>query len=107
MYFKTLIIHKNKKPIEVAISLKVNWNQVEEVYKDFWKLNNLYYLSNIYEDIKNEISSLVEVYQILKERGMLGESKKWVRILHGISILEEYRDRLEKEVRKYEENCRY
>ena len=60
------LFHKNKKPIEVAISLKLNWNQVEEVYKDFWKLNNLYNLSNIYEDIKDEIPSLVEVYQILK-----------------------------------------
>ena len=63
--------------------------------KPLCRFGNLYNLSNTYEDIKDEIPSLVEVYQILKERGMLGERKKWVKILHGISNLEEYRDRLE------------
>jgi hypothetical protein len=93
LYIKTLsLFHKGKKPIEVAISLKLNCNQVEESYKDFWKLNNSYSFCSVYEDIKDEIPSLVELYQICKERG-------WVRILHGISNLEEYRDRLEKEIR--------
>jgi hypothetical protein len=85
--------------MEVAISLKLNCNQVEESYKDFWKLNNSYSFFSLYEDIKDEIPSLVELYQICKERGFLDEIKKWVRILHGISNLEEYRDRLEKEIR--------
>jgi hypothetical protein len=93
LYIKTLsLFHKGKKPIEVAISLKLNCNQVEESYKDFWKLNNSYSFCSVYEDIKDEIPSLVELYQICKERG-------WVRILHGISNLEEYRDRLEKGIR--------
>jgi hypothetical protein len=36
LYFKTLsLFHKGKKPIEVAISIKINCNQVEESYKDF------------------------------------------------------------------------
>ena len=107
LYIKALsLFHKDKKPIEVAISLKLNCNQVEELYKDFWKLNNSYSLFSVYEDIKDEIPSLVELYQICKERGFLDEIKKWVRILHGTSNLEEYRDRLEKEIRKCEENRR-
>ena len=68
LYIKTLsLFHKGKKPIEVAISLKLNCNQVEESYKDFWKLNNSYSLFSVYEDIKDEIPSLVELYQILKK----------------------------------------
>jgi hypothetical protein len=55
LYNKALsLFHKYKKPIEVAISLKLNCNQVEELYQDFWKLNNLYNLLSIYEDIKDE-----------------------------------------------------
>ena len=108
LYFKTLsLFHKGKKPIDVAISLKLNSNQVEEIYKDFWKLNNYYSLLSVYEDIKDEIPSLVEVYQICKERVFLGpEIKKWVRILHGIANLEEYHDRLGKEIIQHEENRR-
>lgn len=103
LYIKTLsLFHKGKKPIEVAISLKLNCNQVEESYKDFWKLNNSYSLVSIYEDINDEIPALVELYQICKERGFLDEIKKWIRILHGNSNLEEQRDRLEKEIRQYE-----
>lgn len=103
LYIKTLsLFHKVKKPIEVAISLKLNCNQVEESYKDFWKLNNSYSLVSIYEDINDEIPALVELYQICKERGFLDEIKKWIRILHGNSNLEEQRDRLEKEIRQYE-----
>jgi hypothetical protein len=107
LYIKALsLFHKGKKPIEVAISLKLNCNQVEELYKDFWKLNNSYSLLSVYEDIKDEILHLVELYQICQERGFLNEIKKWVRILHGISNLEEHRDRLEKEIRQHEENRR-
>lgn len=103
LYIKTLsLFHKGKKPIEVAISLKLNCNQVEESYKDCWKLNNSYSLVSIYEDINDEIPALVELYQICKERGFLDEIKKWIRILHGNSNLEEQRDRLEKEIRQYE-----
>ena len=77
LYIKALsLFHKGKKPIEVAISLKLNCNQVEELYKDFWKLNNSYSLLRVYEDIKDEILSLVELYQICKERGFLDEIKK-------------------------------
>jgi protein-arginine kinase activator protein McsA len=109
LYIKILsLFHKGKKPIEVAISLKLNCNQVEESYKDFWKLNNFYTLLSVYEDIKDEIPFLVEVYQIFKEKGILGkEIITWVGILHEISNLEEYREKLKKQIRNYEEKCRY
>jgi protein-arginine kinase activator protein McsA len=109
LYFKALsLFHKGKKPIEVAISLKLHCNQVEESYKDFWKLKNFYNLLSVYEDMKDEIPSLVEVYQTFKEKGILGkEIITWVEILHEVSNLEEYRDKLKKQIRSYEEKCRY
>ena len=91
---RVIELHKQGKTIkEIAKEVHMAFRDISKIIKK-------------YEDSKDEIPSLVELYQICKERGFLDEIKKWVRILHGTSNLEEYRDRLEKEIRECEENRR-
>src|ERR687888_1280106 len=42
-----------KEPIEVAITLNLNANEVEGLYKEFWRLIGLHELNFAYEQIKD------------------------------------------------------
>jgi hypothetical protein len=65
-------------------------------------------LLSVYEDIKDEIPSLVKLHQICKEKGIHGqEIITLVEILNEVSNLEEYRDKLKKQIKSYEEKYRH
>jgi predicted transcriptional regulator len=57
-------------PIGVAIALNLRDDQVTELYKEYWNLNNLHDLNQVYEEIKGEISSFVNLYSLSKTAGM-------------------------------------
>src|SRR5919198_998404 len=42
-----------KEPIEAAITLDLNANEVERLYKEFWRLIGLHELNFAYEEIKD------------------------------------------------------
>lgn len=59
--FKLYLFFHRKNPIEVAISLELACEETEKLYHQYWKLNNLYTLHSIYQEIKEEIVNFIEV----------------------------------------------
>ena len=64
------LFSENKTPEEVAIALNLRQTQLTEFYTEHWKLNGLYMLNGIYEEIKGDIGSFVSAYRLDKVAGM-------------------------------------
>jgi hypothetical protein len=54
----------------VAIALNLRQPQVTEFYREHWKLKGLYMLDQIYEEMKGNIGSFVNLYGLAKTAGM-------------------------------------
>jgi hypothetical protein len=50
-----------KTPLEVAIALNLGESEATKLYKEYWKLKQLYNLSMIYEEIKEDSPPLPPV----------------------------------------------
>jgi hypothetical protein len=59
-----------KSPVDVAIALNLRQAEVTEFCREYWKLKQLYDLSQVYEEIKGDISSFVNLYRLSKTAGM-------------------------------------
>jgi hypothetical protein len=59
-----------KSPVDVAIALNLRQAEVTEFYREYWKLKQLYDLSQVYEEIKDDISSFVNLYRLSMAAGM-------------------------------------
>jgi len=64
------LFSEGKSPEEVATALNLRQPQVTELYTEHWKLNGLYVLHQIYEEIKGEIGYFVNLYRLAKAAGM-------------------------------------
>jgi len=64
------LFSKGSTPEEVAIALNLRQPQVTEFYTEHWKLKGLYMLDQIYEEIKDDIGSFVNLYELAKAAGM-------------------------------------
>jgi hypothetical protein len=54
----------------VAIALNLRDDQVTELYKEYWDLNNLHDLNQVHEEIKGDIVSFLNLYKLSKAAGM-------------------------------------
>jgi transposase len=68
-----------KSPVDVAITLNLRQAEVTEFYREYWKLKQLYDLSQVYEEIKGDIHSFVNLYRLIKSAGM--NSPQVIRLL--------------------------
>src|SRR6188472_514769 len=64
------LFSEGKSPLEVAIELQLREAVVTELYKEYWNLKNLHDLSQVYEEIKDDIHSFAKLYKLAKEVGM-------------------------------------
>ena len=64
------LFSEGKTPEEVAIALNLRQPQVTEFYTEHWKLKGLYMLNQIYEEMKGNIGSFVNLYELAKDAGM-------------------------------------
>jgi transposase len=64
------LFSEGKSPVDVAIALNLRQAEVSEFYSEYWKLKELYDLSQAYEEIKGDISSFVNLYRLSKTGGM-------------------------------------
>ena len=97
------LFNEGKKPIEVAISLELDCEQTEKIYQEYWRLNNLHILYSIYQELKEKISDLIDVYYKFKgEKRTSGEITKLIEILQEVSALEDYKKILEEKIENYE-----
>jgi hypothetical protein len=68
-----------KSPVDVAIELNLRQAEVTEFYREYWNLKQLDDLSRVYEEIKGDIHSFVNLYRLIKYAGM--NSPQVIRLL--------------------------
>ena len=57
--------------MDVSNELDLGVEEIERIYRDFWKLKGLYDIDAAYEEgIKSNIPSFPTFYRIIKEKGM-------------------------------------
>ena len=101
------LFHQGKKPIEVAISLELGCEETEKIYQHYWRLNNLHTLESIYQELKEEIPDLIDVYYKFKgENRSPDQITKLIEILQEVSDLENYKKILEEKIGNYERKYR-
>jgi predicted transcriptional regulator len=64
------LFDEGKSPIQVAIALNLREKDVTEYYREYWKLNGLRYLNQIYEEIKEDLWSVLKLYRQVKAENM-------------------------------------
>ena len=61
---------EGKTPVEVAIALDLPADQVQAIYREFWELNNMHELAEVYEEIRPYLPSFLRLHKILNDLGM-------------------------------------
>ena len=59
-----------KTPVEVAIALDLPSDQVLTIYREYWELEGMYGLAQIYEEAKYDLHDLLRLHKIVKDLGM-------------------------------------
>ena len=54
-----------KTPVEVAIALDLSADQVQAVYQEYWELEGMYGLTQIYEEAKHDLHDLLRLHRIV------------------------------------------
>jgi hypothetical protein len=68
------LFSEGKTPTEVKIKLDMATEEVERLYKDYWKLLGLYQLYYFYEnEIKKDLLSFLKLYKRIRELGISNE----------------------------------
>ena len=59
-----------KSPAEVAIALDFPVDQVRAIYREYWELEGMYGLAQIYEEAKYDVHDLLRLHRIAKLLGL-------------------------------------
>jgi hypothetical protein len=59
-----------KTPVEVAIALDLPADQVRAIYREYWELDHMHKLVQIYDEVKYDLYSLLRLHKIVKDLGM-------------------------------------
>src|SRR5919106_5189049 len=86
--------------IEVATALNLREKEVSEYYREYWNLNGMYNLNQIYEEIKDAIWSVLELHREMKTEGLSPQQVS--KILKTIITLEHKNRDLESEQARLE-----
>jgi len=57
-------------PVEVAIALDLPANQVGAIYREYWELEGMYGLAQIYDEAKYDLYDLLRLHRIVKVLGL-------------------------------------
>jgi hypothetical protein len=57
-------------PVEVAIALDLPAHEVQAIQREYWILDGMSSLAQIYDEAKNDLYDLLELHRIAKDRGM-------------------------------------
>ena len=64
------LFSEGKSPIEVAIALDEPGDRVRALYREYWELTGRYELTQIYDEAKKYLPSLLRLHKIVKDLGM-------------------------------------
>ena len=95
------LFEQNKRPIDIAIELDIPYSEVEELQQEYWALNQLNDLVFVYMEIKNDLSSFMKLFKLLKKDKMLSEKylSKFLRYAaHDLPSLESKIRKLRSEI---------
>jgi hypothetical protein len=53
-------------PAQIAITLGLREKEVSEYYREYWDLNGMYHLNQIYLEVRESIWSLIELHRRMK-----------------------------------------
>jgi hypothetical protein len=68
---------EGKKPVEVAVQLSLSEKEATKYYKEYWKLNGLYRLYQVYIEIADSLPSFLKLHKALKKRGLNPNNVEW------------------------------
>ena len=84
-----------KTPTQVSIELNINSNRIEKLYTEFWRLQGLHKLYEMYIDNQNELLEIINLCYLLKYNNI--QENKIVNIINNvdkISTMEKELDNL-------------
>jgi hypothetical protein len=61
---------EGKTPVDVVIGLDLPADEVQEIYRKFLELKNMYKLVEVYDEMQNYLPSLLELFRIIESRGI-------------------------------------
>jgi chromosome segregation ATPase len=64
------LFSEGKTPLEVTIALNLRESEATKFCREYWKLKQLYNLSMVYEEIKDDITSFLKLYKLVKAKGI-------------------------------------
>jgi hypothetical protein len=88
------LFSEKKRPTEVAIKLGLNFEKTEKVYLDFWKLEGLYELYQIYCEHKPRLREVLWFIKQLKKRRDIS-IKNFKGVLEVLDNNKAFREELE------------
>jgi hypothetical protein len=99
------MFEEGSTPIQVAIALDLREKEVSELYREWWNLNRLYQLNQVYKELANDIWSIAELNRRRKAEGL--SIQQVSRILKRITTLERQTIDMECEQTRLEVNNKY
>ena len=63
------LFSEGKTPLEVSIELNLKQPESTRYYREYWKLQQLYDLDLIYEDIGDDISYIIKLHRRMRGSG--------------------------------------
>src|SRR5918994_5604408 len=87
-------------PAQIAITLGLREKEVSDYYREYWNLNGMYYVNQIYEELRDDIWSLIELHRRMKSESLSQRQvprilKTTITLEHNIRDLEGEQARLE------------
>jgi transposase len=67
------LFSEGKSPIQVAVALNQKESEITRFYKEYCKLNQMYDLNIVYEELKGDIIPFVKLYRSARAAGMSEE----------------------------------
>jgi chromosome segregation ATPase len=61
----------------VAIQLGLSEKEATRYYKEYWRLNHLYRLHQVYMEIAESLPSFLKSYKVFKRKGLTADNVEW------------------------------
>jgi hypothetical protein len=93
-----------RKPVEVAIALNLGSNDVERFYREYWRLQHLYKLTECYDEIKDYLSSFLRLHRLMIQGKMKEDILSALKYAKELPSLENRLQQTKKEFEDIESN---
>jgi hypothetical protein len=64
------LFSEGKTPVDVVVALDLQPDDVQGIYQEFLKLQNMHELVSVFDEIQNHLSSFLELFRIFHARGL-------------------------------------